>query len=157
MQPSDGKLGQVSLTDRHRMVVVENQIMDWSHQVLIRRHDDTGLMDRSASTPGSSSNYVGTWEAFDVNLPKMRGNELHEDNLFAKTMGGEGGLAQKARPEPENPKLEVGGEAEVDQPGEPHMCNCRAARQTSPATWTMPVPPEAHEAPRPERGEPVRS
>ena len=81
MESLDKRLSQIA----HRMVVVENQIMDWSHQVLIRRHDDTGLMDRSASTPGSSGNYVGTWEAFDVNLPIMRGDELHEDKLVAKT------------------------------------------------------------------------
>ena len=122
MESLDKRLSQIA----HRMVVVENQIMDWSHQVLIRRHDDTGLMDRSASTPGSSGNYVGTLEAFDVNLPKMRGDELHEDklvattrgdelhedNLVAKTRADEGGHAQKARPEPEDPKLEIGGEAE---------------------------------------------
>ena len=125
MESLDKRLSQIA----HRMVVVENQIMDWSHQVLIQRHDDTGLMDRSASTPGSSGNYVGTWEAFDVNLPKMRGDELHEDKLVAKTRGDElhednlvakmrgdeAGHAPKARPEPEDPKLEVGGEAEVDQ------------------------------------------
>ena len=125
MESLDKRLSQIA----HRMVVVENQIMDWSHQVLIQRHDDTGLMDRSASTPGSSGNYVGTWEAFDVNLPKMRGDELHEDKLVAKTRGDglhednlvakmrgdEAGHAPKARPEPEGPKLEVGGEAEVDQ------------------------------------------
>ena len=35
----------------HRIVVVENQIVDWSLQVLIKRHDDMGLADCSASTP----------------------------------------------------------------------------------------------------------
>ena len=137
MESLDKRLSQIA----HRMVVVENQIMDWSHQVLIRRHDDTGLMDRSASTPGSSGNYVGTLEAFDVNLPKMREDELHEDklvaktrrdelhedNLVAKTRADEGGHAQKARPEPEDPKLEIGGEAEVDQPA---GLTCATAGQT---------------------------
>ena len=46
----------------------------------------------------------------------MRGDELHEDSLVAKTRGDEVGHAQKARLEPEDPKLEIGGEAEVDQP-----------------------------------------
>ena len=68
MESLDKRLSQIA----HRMVVVENQIMDWSHQVLIGRHDDTDLMDRSASTLGSSGNNAGTWEAFDVNLPKTR-------------------------------------------------------------------------------------
>ena len=125
MESLDKRLSQIA----HRMVVVENQTMDWSHQVLIRRHDDTGLMDRSASTPGSSGNCVGTWEAYDVHLPKMRVDELHEDTLVAKTRRDEGGHAQKARPEPEDPKLEIGGEAEVDQPaGTDITCNMDDAR-----------------------------
>ena len=46
MESSDKRLSQ----NAHRTVVVENQIMNWSHQVHIRRHDDTGLADCSAST-----------------------------------------------------------------------------------------------------------
>ena len=50
-----------------------------------------------------------------TNSLRKRGlDELHEDNLVAKTRRDEGSHAQKARPEPEDPKLEIGGE--VDQP-----------------------------------------
>ena len=118
----------------HRMVVVEDQTMDWSHQVLIQRHDDTGWMDRSASTPESSGNHVGTWEAFDVILPKMRRDELHEDTLVANTRGDEAGHAPKARPEPEDPKLEVGGEAEVD-----HLLHRRCPPALLPPTLRAPT------------------
>ena len=69
MESLDKRLSQIA----HRMVVVENQIMDWSHQVLIRRHDDTGLLDCSASTPGPLATTLERGEAFDVNSLRKRG------------------------------------------------------------------------------------
>ena len=72
VQPSDGKFGQASLTDRLSNGCRREPDHGLEPPGL---HPETGLMDRSASTPGSSGNYVGTWEAFDVNLLKMRGDE----------------------------------------------------------------------------------
>ena len=47
MESLEKRLSQIT----HRMAVFENKILDQNRQVHIRRHDDTGLADCTASTP----------------------------------------------------------------------------------------------------------
>ena len=106
-----------------------------------RRHGLDGSQRQHSRVLGQLRWNVGGFRR--KSSEKCGGHDLHEDNLVAKTREDEGGHAQKARPEPEDPKLRGRG----GPTGGPRMWDCRSDGQTSPATWTMPVPPEAHEAP----------
>ena len=116
VQPSDGKLGQASLTDRPSNGCrrePDHGLEPPGPHPETRRHGLDGSQRQHSRVLGQLRWNV---RGFRRNSSENEGDELHEDNLVAKTRGGEGGHAQKAWPEPEDPKLEIGGEAELDQP-----------------------------------------